>query len=200
MKEEFITKEEWEAVGFAKTDLYHLALGIENTPLCITLSINHEIAFLNEKNNQDGQLKRFPATKENINEAYRFFSDKDLDFTPKQKDYSWEAVLGRTQSEKYCIAKDIEKIETLIEAPESLKRKLIALLKLHYIIEELDRDFEGNKVHRGWVYWSLEKEKLKWDYSRVHFIGEAIRTASTESAKILIDNHAQLLKDALGVK
>jgi len=147
---------------------------------------------------KDYQTLTLKPTKKNLNDVHVMFTGKPLDFTVKEKDYSWSAVYERIE-EQGPIIKALDQIGLNTGIPEPLRKKLIALLKLHYIIEELYRDFEGAIGQRGWVYWSVSNNQLESDCSSQFFIGESIRTQCIEASRKLIETHPQLLKDALGI-
>ena len=163
----------------------------------IVLCLNIHTISIDKSDGSDIQaLSNLHPSKENISNLYTMFTGKPLDFTVKEKDYSWEVVYERIE-EQSPIIKSLDQIGFNTDIPDVLRKKFIALLKLHYIIEEMDEDFEHTRAH--FVYYDCEESKLKHSGYGLEYPSGAIVIQSVMAAEKLIETNPQLLKDALGI-
>lgn len=198
------TKEELLAAGFKKglrpniSNLYliglkchseemelHLAVDLQKGRFCIIEDV-HEVV-----------LKKYTGlSKANINKLYEAIIGCSLDFTPKEKTYSWDEV---STGLDLAVQMSIENSLFIISGsrfPSKLRNKLIALVKLEYIIKAIEADIMGFNGRLCGLFYQDKEIRISLD----NFNGSTIVINCYEAAETLIKHHADLIKDALGVE
>ena len=196
------TKEELLAAGFKLEDEF---TALVSYPLQGESSI--DMHYLNHSGRKymlkDGDWKvllPIPFTKQALFDFVKLSNGKELDFTVKEKTYSWVEVFSSLDSSlKMSIHNVLLTIASSI-LPEKLKKKLTALVKLEYIIKAIEADFEPNADGDSCpIYFFPSDNKIDYDYLTDSNLKSTISTNSGEAAKKLIKHHPDLIKDALGV-
>ena len=201
------TKEELLAAGFKKglrpniSNLYliglkchseemelHLAVDLQKGRFCIIEDV-HEVV-----------LKKYTGlSKANINKLYEAIIGCSLDFTPKEKTYSWDEV---STGLDLAVQMSIENSLFIISGsrfPSKLRNKLIALVKLEYIIKAIEADCNIDESDY-YYYVSWLHGDLTYHFCHKKNVSSIVRIKSQEAVETLIKHHADLIKDALGVE
>ena len=194
------TKEELLAAGFTQEDdsvRYYLDLK-ENfrlyfsfsSPFCIELMVREDLIFLLDER----------TSKQALFDFVKLSNGKELDFTPKEKTYSWDEVFGKMDNhQKNRIDSLLHNIRNSEIQNDPLEKKLTALVKLEYIIKAIEADCKsddgGFLYCVSWVHWGFS-----CDVCHKNNISGIIRLKSMLSAEKLIKHHPELIKDALGVE
>lgn len=138
-------------------------------------------------------------TKEELKTAVKILWGEDLDFEPKEKDYSWKAVVNRMSQHELDVAYSIiTPLEDNRKVPSGLKNYLLAIMKLRHIIDEINKDFPmvGDSFYE--IHQNGGKLiSLCSMYSNPKASGFMIKVLNKEGAEALIKYNEDLIKQAL---
>ncbi len=198
------TKEELLAAGFTQEDdsvRYYLDLK-ENfrlyfsfsSPFCIELMVREDLIFLLDER----------TSKQALFDFVKLSNGKELDFTPKEKTYSWDEVFGKMDNhQKNRIDSLLHNIRNSEIQNDPLEKKLTALVKLEYIIKAIEADCNTiggidsvfHPVYLGGSFRNLCIEACAYTNNV-----SPVCSKSEEAIETLIKHHPDLIKDALGVE
>ena len=143
---------------------------------------------------------QFKPTKANLVSFYKTFTGQPLDFTPKAKAYDWDSVFERMESpQRAQVFNSIQGLERNISNSDSdtfksLVKKTIAVMKLCFIIEELDRDFEADERCAKYEFYFYEEKTC---INTTCLPASSIKCTSKEAAEALLKDNEELIKQAL---
>ena len=198
------TKEELLAAGFelAQEHKSIVKYSIGNAYKIIVYFFEHPNGFRYLLKNPKELRMELPIefTKQALFDFVKLSNGKELDFTPKEKTYSWDEVFGKMDNhQKNRIDSLLHNIRNSEIQNDPLEKKLTALVKLEYIIKAIEADCKsddgGFLYCVSWVHWGFS-----CDVCHKNNISGIIRLKSMLSAEKLIKHHPELIKDALGVE
>lgn len=193
---------EFDNAGFSEIEGYGKAICLnESIPMYLTISKSGVKGFVNIGTwDKSFRIKEIEANKNSINECYSFFTDKKINWNSKRTDFSWNAILSLIPLE------DFDKVQIYLNIiskmtiyiPIEHRLSLSSMLKLKFIIKEIDQHYPAatSNSHNEYIFKrgdSFSSEQV--DSTRRNMF--TVTTASKEGAKILIDQHSDLLEKVL---
>ena len=208
------TKQELHDVGFI-TSIMNLSYFYKDIQGEIVQGIGvdlkeESISFLQYEPSSKRKLN-LELTKENLNNQHLIFTGEELDFEPKEKDYSWESCIKDAEnawypcddSIKHTVPGDTEKHSHELKdvfKTEAQAKQSLSLAQLSWIIAAINEDYpktEQDDITQN-IFLRGECPDMASQYrnnGENKMLGIFVDTI--QGAKILIKQHSELLKQAL---
>ena len=199
------TKEELLAAGAYKLVGFRIFEFIDNNT-SVKISYSTALTELSISNTKSCTVcwTKENATKQDVQDAHKLLFGKELDFTLKEKTYSWDEVFGKMDNhQKNRIDSLLHNIRNSEIQNDPLEKKLTALVKLEYIIKAIEADCNTiggidsvfHPVYLGGSFRNLCIEACAYTNNV-----SPVCSKSEEAIETLIKHHPDLIKDALGVE